>query len=54
MKNQRIGCRVDSCKFNQEDCTCGLSSIEVCACPGCGSGNPADETQCGSYKSRRD
>lgn len=52
---QTIGCTVRSCKFNSEGCLCSLARIEVqpqCGCEDCSSGNPADESLCGSYKAR--
>ena len=52
MKNQKIGCKVDSCQFHQNDYTCGLEHIEVEPCPGCGSGEAKEETLCGSYRCR--
>ncbi len=53
MKNQRIGCRVDSCQYNEKGTSCGLSSIEVQPCDGCGGDSPED-TLCASFKSKRD
>lgn len=49
--NSDIRCNVNSCAFHcsGEDC-CSLKSIHVDACPGCSSGEPKDESMCGSYK----
>ena len=48
---QTIRCNVLSCTHN-EDCGCDLSAISVE--PGCGrhSGNPEEESLCGSYQCR--
>lgn len=53
MSNQNIMCTVGSCKYNNHDTkACNLKQIEVLACKGCMSGNPEDESMCGSYKVR--
>lgn len=50
-KNQKIRCDVSSCTFNNhEKELCELNEIKVCACPGCNTGNPEDESMCASYK----
>ncbi len=49
--NTDIRCRVESCRFHcQGQDFCSLNSIQVEPCNGCGSGNPSDESCCGSYK----
>ncbi|MGI6151710.1 MAG: DUF1540 domain-containing protein [Christensenellales bacterium] len=53
MKNQRIGCRVQNCRYNERGATCGLDSIEVRPCDGC-SGKSPDDTLCASFKSKVD
>ena len=47
-KSQTIGCKVTSCAYNMSGCDC----IEVEPMCGCHTGNPADESLCGSYKCR--
>ncbi|MDO4568313.1 MAG: DUF1540 domain-containing protein [Clostridia bacterium] len=49
---QTIGCSVTSCRYNDSGCKCKLSSISVepCACEH--TGDPADESLCGSYKAK--
>ena len=49
---QTIGCRVTSCRYNRGGCDCELSRIEVEPQCGCDTGEPCDESLCGSYKSR--
>ena len=49
---QTIGCRVTSCKHNMSGCDCELSRIEIEPQCGCHTGEPCDESLCGSYKSR--
>lgn len=51
--NQTIGCSVKSCRHNQGS-YCALSRIQVQPCSGeCShTGNPADESLCGSYNAR--
>lgn len=49
---QTIGCKVNSCTYNDEGSHCRLDSIMVQPGSGCHTGNPADESLCGSYKSR--
>ena len=51
-KSQTIGCKVTSCAYNMSGCDCGLERIEVEPMCGCHTGNPADESLCGSYKCR--
>ena len=49
--NQDIRCRVDSCEFHcGEQNFCSLGSIQVEPCKCCSSGNPSDESCCGSYR----
>lgn len=47
---QTIGCNVTSCRFNKRGCVCELESITVEPCCDCHSGDPADESMCGSYE----
>ena len=49
-KSQPIGCKVTSCAYNMSGCDCGLERIEVEPMCGCHTGNPEDESLCGSYK----
>jgi hypothetical protein len=49
---QTIGCRVTSCRYNHEGSGCSLSKIEVEPSPNCNTGEPCDESLCGSYVSR--
>ncbi|MGI6192362.1 MAG: DUF1540 domain-containing protein [Christensenellales bacterium] len=53
MKNQRIGCRVDTCRFNERGMSCGLESIEVKPSDGRGGTSPED-TLCASFKTKTD
>ena len=51
MSNQNIKCTVGSCRYNNLDTkNCNLKQIEVLACNNCMSGNPEDESMCGSYE----
>lgn len=52
--NQSIGCCVTSCTYNQNGSECRLSHIEIEPCPGCSghTGKAADESLCGSYRSK--
>jgi len=51
---QTIGCHVASCRYNDGGSYCALSRIEVqpCTAAHAHTGNPADESLCGSYSSR--
>lgn len=49
---QSIGCRVTSCAFNKSGQSCDLERIEVEPMCGCHTGEPCDESLCGSYKAR--
>ncbi|MEG1548672.1 MAG: DUF1540 domain-containing protein [Clostridia bacterium] len=49
---QTIGCRVTSCKYNSSGCDCELNRIDVQPMCGCHTGQPCDESLCGSYKSK--
>ncbi|MDR0840042.1 MAG: DUF1540 domain-containing protein [Christensenellaceae bacterium] len=49
---QTIGCRVTSCCFNQTGNNCDLDRIEVEPMSGCHTGEPCDESLCGSYKAK--
>ena len=51
--NTSIHCRVTSCVYNCEnEDYCSLRAINVEPCEACASGNPADESMCGSYARR--
>lgn len=53
-KKQRINCTVHSCAYNnQKKCVCELDDIIVAPCKNCNSGNPEDESMCGSYMSNQ-
>ena len=53
MSNQNIRCTVGSCRYNNSDTkNWNLKQIEVLACSNCMTGNPEDESMCGSYKCR--
>ena len=50
-KNQKINCTVESCKYhNHNHNLCKLKQIEVQACTNGCTGNPEDESMCGSYE----
>lgn len=52
---QTIGCTVVSCRHNDRGSFCELSRIQVepmRGCEGCHSGDPADESLCGSYRAK--
>lgn len=46
---QTIGCEVESCKYFDQGGMCNLNRIVVKPCRSCNTGNPEDETLCGSY-----
>ncbi len=48
--NQRIGCRVEKCQYNDRGESCGLDSIEVRSNPDSTNRNSPEDTLCGSYK----
>ncbi len=50
--NQSIGCRVTSCRYNRSGAACELSHIEVEPQCGCHTGDPCDESLCGSYRQK--
>ena len=51
--NTSIRCGVSSCAYNcGDEAYCSLRAIHVEPCEGCESGNPADESMCGSYRRR--
>lgn len=53
MSEQNIRCTVGSCKYNNFDKKhCNLKQIDVLACKNAMSGNPEDESMCGSYKAK--
>lgn len=48
--NTSIHCRVNSCEYHCGDEEfCSLRAIRVEPCSNCTSGNPDDESMCGSY-----
>ncbi len=49
---QTIGCRVASCAYNKSGSNCDLDRISVEPMDGCHTGEPCDESLCGSYKAR--
>ena len=50
---QTIGCNVKSCRFNDKGTYCALARIQVEPClHSQNSGNPEDESLCGSYRPR--
>lgn len=49
---QTIGCRVTSCRYNSRGVDCELSRIEVEPQCGCHTGEPCDESLCGSYRAK--
>lgn len=50
--NASIQCGVCSCRYHDESNFCCLDCIHVDPLPGAASGKVADESCCGSYKSR--
>ncbi len=51
--NTSIHCRVKSCEYHCGDKSyCSLDAIRVEPCESCHSGNPADESMCGSYSGK--
>jgi len=50
-KSQKINCNVNSCAFNDtERQMCELERIVVQPCKNCNTGNPEEESMCGSYE----
>ncbi len=49
---QTIGCEVNSCAYFKDEGMCNLNHIVVKPCHSCNTGNPEDETLCGSYKKK--
>ena len=49
---QTVGCRVTSCRFNGGGKKCELSHIEVEPMNGMHTGEPCDESLCGSYRAK--
>lgn len=47
--NQVIGCSVTSCRYNKDGKVCELNRIEVEPAIDVDSGEPAEESLCGSY-----
>lgn len=53
-KKQKINCTVDSCKYNDDQKQeCELDQIIVEPCDDCNTGDPEDESMCGSYKTEQ-
>ncbi|OQB24272.1 MAG: hypothetical protein BWY11_01251 [Firmicutes bacterium ADurb.Bin182] len=50
--NQTIGCSVTSCRYNKDGNMCELNRIEVEPAVDVNTGEPADESLCGSYRKR--
>lgn len=51
-KRQVINCTVHSCEYNnQKTEKCELEDIIVRPCKNCNTGNPEEESMCGSYRS---
>ena len=50
--SQTSGCAVTSCRYNDEGSYCMLNRIEVEPCCDCHTGDPADESLCGSYMAK--
>ncbi|MCL2355138.1 MAG: DUF1540 domain-containing protein [Oscillospiraceae bacterium] len=49
-ERQKINCNVGSCEYNDpEDHKCELDEIVVEPCKDCGTGEPEEESMCGSY-----
>lgn len=54
-ENQKINCTVVSCRFNDEQRQkCELGQIIVEPCQNCYTGDPAEESMCGSYEQKDD
>ena len=49
---QTIGCSVTSCQYNAEGRNCDLSRVQIEPMCGCHTGEPCDESLCGSYKQK--
>ncbi len=49
---QTIGCEVNSCSYFKQGGMCDLNRIVVKPCASCNTGNPEDETLCGSYQKK--
>ena len=49
-ERQKINCTVDSCEYNDtRGHKCELAEITVEPCADCGTGEPEEESMCGSY-----
>ena len=54
-KQQKINCTVESCEYNDTQTNkCELDQITVEPCSDYETGEPEDETLCGSYKQHDD
>ena len=49
---QTIGCHVTSCRYNGHGDECELPHIDVEPMEGCHTGEPCDESLCGSYRAK--
>lgn len=50
---QTIGCRVLSCRHNEDGAYCALSRVEIePCCSGKNTGKPEDESLCGNYRQK--
>lgn len=55
MDKQKINCTVESCAYNDtEDKKCELEAITVEPCYDCDTGDPEEESMCGSYETKED
>jgi len=50
--SQKIGCAVTSCRYNKQGRACSLESIQVEPCENAHTGDPSDESMCGSYRNK--
>lgn len=48
--SQTIGCTVDQCRYNLNNCLCELSRIEVKPC--CQRADDPDDSFCASFKAK--
>lgn len=52
-KKQKINCTVESCAYNNSnEQKCQLEAINVEPCYDTDSGNPEDESMCGSFEAK--
>lgn len=50
--HQEIGCKVTSCRYNEDNQACTLDRIEVAPRQNESSGDAKDESMCGSYRNK--